>query len=142
MTDSSKLSPLPEIRFRTTIASSKENVWQAVATAEGLGAWFMPNDLEPIEGYRFHLNAAAFGKSPCEVTEVESERRFAFRWGKDWTLAFEIEEAEGGTEVTLIHSGWDSSKSTEFGAPHTQVRETMEQGWSKLILALKSYVEK
>ncbi|MDP4172153.1 MAG: SRPBCC domain-containing protein, partial [Bacillota bacterium] len=48
-----------------------QKVWNAVATAEGLEAWFMPNDFEPVEGHEFHLNAGQFGMSPCKVTKVD-----------------------------------------------------------------------
>jgi hypothetical protein len=46
-------------------------------------------------------------------------------------LTFELREANGKTEFTLIHSGWDSGKKTEFGQPHTLIRGIMDKGWEK-----------
>jgi uncharacterized protein YndB with AHSA1/START domain len=93
-------------------------------------------------GHEFHLNAGQFGISPCKVTEIDSPNRLSFNWAKDWTLTFELKELEGKTEFTLIHSGWDSNKVTEFGAPHTAVRDNMSQGWnSKVMTTLREYVE-
>ena len=38
-----------------------ETVWPYISTAEGIGAWFMPNDMEPIEGKEFILQAGPWG---------------------------------------------------------------------------------
>src|SRR5690348_9665732 len=118
-----KQSALPDIRHTAVLNAPINKVWDAVATAEGLTSWFMPNDMKPEVGYEFLLNAADFGMSPCKVTEVNPPNRLAFNWGKDWTLAFELTEVDGRTEVAIIHSGWDAEKATEFGAPHSMVRD-------------------
>jgi uncharacterized protein YndB with AHSA1/START domain len=103
--------------------------------------WFMPNDMKPVVGHEFQLNAGDFGKSPCKVTEVDPPTRLAFNWGKDWTLTFELKDLDGKTEVTIIHSGWDADKATEFGAPHSIVRGQMDPGWAGLHKKLGAYVE-
>ena len=127
-----------KVRFKAPI----QKVWDAVATSEGLEAWFMPNDMQPEEGHEFHLNAGQFGMSPCKVTKVDPPNTLSFRWGKDWTLSFELLEVADGTEFTLIHSGWDVNKVTEFGAPHTAVRGNMENGWAGMVEnKLRAYVE-
>ncbi|MBB5322950.1 uncharacterized protein YndB with AHSA1/START domain [Anoxybacillus tepidamans] len=35
---------LPDIRQTVVFRALIQKVWQAVATSEGLAAWFMPND--------------------------------------------------------------------------------------------------
>jgi uncharacterized protein YndB with AHSA1/START domain len=132
---------LQDIRQTMVYNAPIQKVWDAVATSEGLAAWFMPNDLQPIEGHEFHLNAAQFGMSPCRVTVVDPPNKLSFNWGKDWTLTFELKELGEQTEFTLIHSGWDANKVTEFGAPHTAVRGNMEQGWAGLVKKLQAFVE-
>lgn len=133
---------LPDIVIKVNLKSSSTKVWNCVATSDGLAGWFMPNDLNAEEGARFHLDAGEFGKSPCEVIEVRPLERFAFRWGKDWTLSFDLYQQSAEINVlTLTHSGWDAAKNTEFGATHTHVRDNMEQGWNKLTASLKTYVE-
>ncbi|MBW7458981.1 SRPBCC domain-containing protein [Paenibacillus sepulcri] len=132
---------LPDIRQTHVFNAPIQKVWDAVATSEGIAAWFMPNDFKPEEGYEFHLEAGPYGSSPCKVTEIDPPNRLSFLWGKDWTLTFELADLAGKTEITLIHSGWDVDKVTEFGQSHTQIRENMAQGWAGLTAALGKYVE-
>ncbi|WP_426450277.1 SRPBCC family protein [Paenibacillus sp. S-38] len=132
---------LPAIRQTQVFNAPIDKVWDAVATAEGIAAWFMPNDFQPVEGHEFHLEAGPFGKSPCKVTEINPPTGLSFRWGQDWTLSFELKDLGGKTEFTLIHSGWDPEKVTEFGETHRVVRERMSQGWVGLVQKLAGYVE-
>jgi uncharacterized protein YndB with AHSA1/START domain len=132
---------LPDIRSTYVFNAPIGKVWDAVATSEGIAAWFMPNDFKPEEGYEFQLNAGPFGMSPCKVTKVDPPHRISFDWGRDWQITFELKELDGKTEFTLIHSGWDADKVTEFGQPHGIVRDTMAQGWTGLAKSLASYVE-
>lgn len=134
-------SILPDIRHTMIFNSPIQKVWEAVATSEGLAAWFMPNDFQPIAGHEFHLHAGPFGMVPCNVTEIDPPHRLSFNWGKDWTLTFELKDLHGKTEFTLIHSGWDANKVTEFGETHTVVRDRMDQGWDRLVKSLCAYVE-
>ncbi|MFC9777073.1 SRPBCC family protein [Paenibacillus chitinolyticus] len=132
---------LPDIRQTQLFNAPIQKVWNAVATSEGIAAWFMPNDFQPELGYEFHLEAGPFGKSPCKVTELDPPNRLSFRWGKDWTLTFELADLDGRTEFTLIHGGWDPEKVTEFGQSHADVRERMSGGWVGLVEALRKQVE-
>jgi uncharacterized protein YndB with AHSA1/START domain len=132
---------LPEIRKTILLNAPIEKVWKAVATSEGIAAWFMPNDFEPVLGREFTLDAGQWGISPCKVTELDPPYRLGFDWAKDWHIVFELKDLNGKTELTLIHSGWDADKVTEFGEPHAVVRERMDHGWSRLQLALRDYVE-
>jgi uncharacterized protein YndB with AHSA1/START domain len=132
---------LPDIRQTLVLNAPVEKVWSAVATSEGIAAWFMPNDFKPVEGYEFHLEAGQFGKSPCKVTEIDPPNRLSFEWGKDWTLTFELVKQGDQTELTLIHGGWDVDKVTEFGQAHELVRERMSEGWSGIVKSLRNYVE-
>jgi uncharacterized protein YndB with AHSA1/START domain len=134
-------STLPDIRRTMVFNAPIQKVWDAVATSEGISAWFMPNDFKPEMGYEFQLNAGPFGMSPCKVTELDPPNRLSFHWGKEWTLTFELKDAEGRTEFTLIHSGWDAEGVTEFGETHAVVRDRMNNGWVGLVDKLKQYVE-
>ncbi|XID91268.1 SRPBCC domain-containing protein [Paenibacillaceae bacterium WGS1546] len=132
---------LPEIRQTLLFDAPIEKVWQAVSTSEGIAAWFMPNDFEPIVGHEFHLEAGPYGKSPCKVTEVDPPTRLSFNWGKEWTLTFELNRVgEDRTEFTLVHGGWSAEGVTEFGEPHEVVRERMNGGWVGLVAKLGEYV--
>lgn len=125
---------LPEIRKVVVVHAPIEKVWNAVATAEGIASWWMPNTFEPVAGTEFILHAGNFGDSPCKVTELDPMSRVGFDWGKDWHLTFELKDrGDRTTEFTLIHSGWDCNKITEFGQPHPMIRDHMDGGWEKIV---------
>ena len=134
------MTALPDIRKTVLLDAPIQKVWQAVATSQGLAAWWMPNTFEPVLGHEFVLHTGPYGDSPCKVTEINPPQRLCFSWGKDWSLTFELRELDGKTELTLIHSGWDTEKVTEFNQPHTAIRGFMESGWGDLA-KLRSYVE-
>jgi len=124
---------LPEIRQKILLKAPIEKVWEAIATSEGIAEWWMPNTFEPILGHKFFLHAGQYGDSPCKVTELVPQSRVGIKWSKDWHLTFELKEIEDKTEFTLIHSGWDAEKVTEFGQPHIVIRDVMDSGWEKII---------
>lgn len=134
-------SALPDIRQQVLLHAPVNKVWEIVSTAQGMGRWFMPSDLEATVGHEFILEAEPFGQSPCKVIEVKPEHKLSFRWGKDWTLTFELEDQPEGTQFTLIHSGWDADQLTEFGQAHAIVRERMEQGWIGIVQKLAQEVQ-
>lgn len=130
-----------EVRKNLVIHAPIDKVWEYVATAEGIAAWFMPNDMEPIEGKEFILQAGPWGNSTCKVTGVNPPNRLSFEWGKDWLITFELKAKENETELTLIHAGWKEGEQTEFGESHSEVRSRMSYGWDGLVLKLKNVVE-
>lgn len=130
---------LADVVQKVFIKAPVSKVWEAVATAEGIAAWFMPNDFKAELGHVFHLDAGNFGKSRCEVVELEPPHRLAFKWDKDWTVTFQLEEADGGTNFTLTHGGWDENTATAFGEKHTIVRERMAGGWVGIVKKLAEY---
>lgn len=139
--DNSKQQTIPDIRKTLVLKAPIAKVWQAVSTAEGIAAWWMPNDFEPAVGHEFHLDAGPYGKSPCKVTAIDPPHKVAFDWDKDWTLTFELKAiADDQTEFTLIHGGWDPEQATAFGEPHEVVWERMDGGWTGIIQELARYV--
>ncbi|WP_054025593.1 SRPBCC family protein [Bacillus sp. FJAT-28004] len=141
MENNNKQGTLPDIRQTLVLNAPIQKVWDAVATSEGIAAWFMPNNFRAELGYEFHLEAGPFGNSPCKVTVLEPPTCLTFEWGKDWSLTFELTDLQGKTECTLIHSGWDVNKVTEFGQSHEEVHGRMSGGWIGLVQNLSKYVE-
>lgn len=102
----------------------------------------MPNTFQAVLGRDFILHAGPYGDSPCKVTELDPPHRLGFNWGKDWKVTFELKELDGKTEFTLIHSGWDAETVTEFGQPHTIIRDRMNEGWVSIVKQkLRDWVE-
>lgn len=139
--DNNTKNTLPDIRQTVVLNAPIQKVWSAVSTAEGMSAWFMPSDFQPVVGHEFHINAGPWGKSPCKVTVIDPPNRLSFNWGKDWTLSFELTDIEGKTEFTLVHSGWTAGEMTEFGEPHDIVRDRMNGGWVGILQKLKATIE-
>lgn len=128
------MNQLQEIKKTILLKAPIERVWTAISTSEGIASWWMPNTFEPVIGKEFVLHAGPYGDSPCKVTELEPPYVVGFDWGKDWHLRMELREVDGQTEFTLTHSGWDSTKQTEFGQPHSVIRGVMEGGWEKIVM--------
>jgi len=138
----SQRGTLPELRHTILLNAPIEKVWQAVATSEGLAAWFMPNDLHPATGHAFTLQTP-FGTSRCKVTEIDPPHRLAFTWGDDWHVTFEMEAVGDKTRFTVIHAGWIAGKvAPETGWTHDVIRNRMDQGWGSSVLPrLREVVE-
>jgi uncharacterized protein YndB with AHSA1/START domain len=95
----------PAVRFRRRYPHAVDRVWAAVATPEGLRAWF-PSAVafEPHVG-----GSITFAGDPHlptthgTVLAFEPPRRFAFTWGGD-ELRITLEPLPGGgTELTLLN---------------------------------------
>ncbi len=126
---------VPEIRKVVVLNAPIEKVWKAVATSEGIAAWWMPNTFEPVVGHSFILHTDHHGDSPCKVTVLEPMKRVGFDWDKDWHLTFELKQLDDGkTEFTLVHSGWNAENSG--------VRDIMNGGWEKIVtVRLRACIE-
>ncbi|UXR77778.1 MULTISPECIES: SRPBCC domain-containing protein [unclassified Staphylococcus] len=140
MQNSSEMKPIEKV---VTLQANKDTVWDAVSTSEGIASWWMPNDFEATPDKAFTLHAGEFGDSPCKVKKVIPKNHLSFYWGKDWEILFKLDEVDSKTtKFTLIHSGWDETKQTEFGQPHPVVQPFMNDGWDDIVkVALPKYLE-
>lgn len=134
---------LEDIRKTVIINAPIQKVWALTATAEGIEAWFMPNDFKAEEGYEFHLQSP-FGPSPCKVLKIEEPHTLSFTWDTEgWVVTFELKEVEGQTEFTLTHGGW---KAVDTILPKANeksdiIRGRMDGGWTGIISKLKKVAE-
>ncbi|EMA6342583.1 SRPBCC domain-containing protein [Bacillus cytotoxicus] len=121
-----------------------QKVWDKVSTAEGVAAWFMPNNLEPKVEHEFHVQSP-FGPSPCKVLEIDEPNRFIFSWDTDgWIVSFILKDLGDKTEFTLIHSGWKQPEETIAKANEkvSVIRDRMAGGWVAIVNEkLKKVVE-
>jgi len=106
-------------------------VWKALTDPALHARWWAAGDVRPVVGHRFDLDMGQWGKQPCEVVQVESERLLKYKYGIGtlntfitWRLA-----AEGaGTRLKLIHEGFD------MDSPMGRMAfEGMGAGWPKLV---------
>ncbi|WP_369137110.1 SRPBCC family protein [Modestobacter versicolor] len=120
--------------FSVEVPGTPEQVWQAVATAQGLSAWFLPTELEEHEGGSLHFSMGPGMGSDGRVTGWDPPRRLAYEedWaalmGKDpealspLTSEFLVEARSGGTCVVRVTSSgfgtgadWESEWWAEMG---------------------------
>ena len=132
---------MPEIRHRVTITAPLGQVYEAIATPEGISQWWTRDGVrgESAEGsllsfYFGHPEPAAVMK----VTRLDPAGQVCWSCvggADEWvgtTLAFDLAETGDETVVLFTHGGWVSS--SEFMA-HCSAR------WAYFLLSLKGYLE-
>jgi len=144
------LNPSVPLRLEMTfeLPGTPEQLWQAIATAEGINAWFMPTDLDEREGGAIVTHMGE-DSSPGTVTGWDPPLRFAYEepvWaalagheGESVTplaTEFLIEARSGGTCVLRVVSsafGTGADWEAEFF-------EEMEKGWRPFFDRLRLYL--
>jgi uncharacterized protein YndB with AHSA1/START domain len=139
-------------------------VWRALSNSKEFGSWFGVALTEPfVPGARVRGTiapttvdaAVAEAQKPyagkpfeCTIDRMERERLFSFRWhpyavdgdvdysAEPTTLvAFELHEVAGGTQVTIVESGFDriplARRAKAFAAN--------EGGWGMVVNLMVKY---
>ena len=104
------------LEFSVEVPGTPEQVWQAIATAKGMSAWFTPTEIEEREGGSLHFTMGPDMDSHGQVTGWDPPRRLVYEedWaalmGKDpdslsaWTSEFLVEAQSGGTCIVHVTS--------------------------------------
>lgn len=104
------------LEFSVEVPGTPEQVWEAVATAKGMSAWFLPTELEERAGGALHFTMGPEMGSDGHVTDWDPPRRIVYEedWaalmGKDpdalspLTSEFIVEAQSGGTCVVRVTS--------------------------------------
>lgn len=110
------------INLAVYVAAPVERVWPFIGTAEGLGRWFNAEvEMEPTPG-GYYVERGSHGGSPYviggHVLSIEPLRGLSvscrvettpdYTWPVYTTMTFTIEAVDGGTRVTLLHSGFEN----------------------------------
>lgn len=158
-------SSTDRIEKHVLLKAPLERVWRAISDAEEFGSWFgmrfdgpfvageplggriVPTTADaevaemqrPYEGIRFEIL----------VDRIEPMRRFSFRWhpgavdpaidyAKEPTtlVAFELEEAPGGTRLTITESGFDKVPIER----RAQAFEGNEGGWEAQLMLITKHL--
>ena len=136
------------------LRAPRARVWRALTDSKEFGAWFQAVFEGPFRsGARVHGRITYPGYEHVEfdvlVEKMEPERRFSFRWhpnavdpnmdySKEPTtlVEFTLEEAEGGTRLRLVESGFDGIPiSRRAGA-----LKANEGGWTIQMTAIERYL--
>lgn len=130
------------------VAGSPEEVWQAIATPEGISSWMMPTELEAREGGALTFHMGPEVESHGHVTGFEPSHRIAYE--EDWaTLVgqsgadvtplvteFVVEARSGGTCVVRVVS---SAFGTGADWEHDFWNE-LDRGWAPMLDNLRLYM--
>jgi uncharacterized protein YndB with AHSA1/START domain len=142
------------IKKQVVLRASRARVWRALTNAQEFGAWFgvkLNGQFAPGERIRGAITHQGYDHLTMEMTieTMEPERRFAWRWhphaidpslnyaDEPTTLVtFELEDAPGGTRLTVVESGFD-------GIPASRRAEAFrgnEGGWTHQMESISRYV--
>ena len=143
------------IEKRVVLRAPRTRVWRALTNAEEFGAWFRVK-LEGAfaEGKWIRGTLAVPGhegvKLEMLIERIDPERYFAYRWhpyavdpkvdysAEPTTLVeFHLEDAEGGTALTIVESGFDRIPL----ARRAEAFRMNENGWAAQTKQLARYVE-
>jgi len=115
------VTPTPDVPLRAVVEyevpGTPEQIWEAIATAEGIGSWFLPTDLDGRVGGAIVTHMGEDVSSPGTVTGWNPPHRFAYEepeWAEftghpgavttPLVTEFLIEARSGGTCVVRIVS--------------------------------------
>jgi uncharacterized protein YndB with AHSA1/START domain len=165
-TTTQKPSQTDRIQKKTVLRAPRSRVWRAISDSKEFGAWFgLTVDGPFVPGAAFTAKSAqtkvdpevAKSQKPYEgmpfeiiIDRVEPERLFSFKWhpfavekdvdysSEPHTLVtFELEEAPGGTHLTITESGFDRVPL----ARRAQAFAMNEQGWAAQAKLIEKYLE-
>jgi uncharacterized protein YndB with AHSA1/START domain len=135
--------PERTIELSQIVDAPPETVHRALTDASELPRWFpSAAESDPRTGgaysYRFEFenDAARNHTYAGEYREVSPER-VAYSWKTEagpTEVDFRISASDGGTEVRLVHSGWDAHSDEGI--------EEFRQGWGFFLGNLKSHLER
>ena len=144
-------TPDVPLRFEHTIEvpGSAAQVWDAIATAQGISAWMSPTELEEREGGSIVFHMGPEESSEGTITGWDPPRRLVYsepNWaalaGQDPSTTtplvteFLVESASGGTCVVRVVSsafGTGADWEQEFMAD-------MSKGWAPMFEHLRLYL--
>jgi uncharacterized protein YndB with AHSA1/START domain len=111
-------------------------VWRALTDPQLHSRWWAAGDVRPIVGHHFDLDMGPFGKQPCEVMEVETERLLRYRFAAgtlDTIITWRLEPEGQGTRLTLTHEGFNLDSPLSRRA-----FEGMKPGWPAVLARLEA----
>lgn len=105
-----------DLEFERTFPHPIDKVWRALTDPEALGAWLMETDFRPEQGCSFRMwcrnESGGTDTYVCSVVSLEAPHRMAWSWvleGRqeegDTRVEFRLREVDGGTHLTVRHTG-------------------------------------
>jgi uncharacterized protein YndB with AHSA1/START domain len=143
------------IEKQLVLRAPRARVWRALTNAEEFGTWFRVKlegaftEGRPLRG-RLIIPGYEHVTLEMLVERIDPERYFSYRWhpyavdpavdysAEPTTLVeFKLEDADGGTAVTIVESGFDHIPL----ARRAEAFRMNGEGWAGQIKHLARYVE-
>lgn len=132
------------IEKKVVINAPLAEVWKAITDPAKIEQWMlMPNNFKAELNSDFTFNAEMNGNHfdiKCKVLELEINKMLVYSWSAPifegiTTVSIQLKSGNGGTELTLIHSGFTENQK--------DVQESHSKGWDlRFVEKLKVVVEK
>lgn len=146
---------LNQIQRSTFIRAPRSRVWRALTDISEFCRWFSAETDDPafLPGVHIRLRSTYPGpyygmQFSVDVAEIVPEQTFSWRWHPGVKLAdedlsqepatlvtFRLEDAEGGTLVTVTETGFDQL----FASRRERVFEENDSGWKTQMAALERH---
>jgi uncharacterized protein YndB with AHSA1/START domain len=150
------VSALNRIERSTFVRAPRSRVWRAVTDIAEFCRWFSAESAESAFTPGAHVRLRSTYPGPyygaefsIDVEEMIPEQTFSWRWhpgvkrpdedltGEPPTLVtFRLEDAEGGTMVTVTETGFDQL----FASRQARVFGENDGGWKHQMAALERYL--
>ncbi len=123
------------IRLSHEYDASAEDLWELVASREGLASWLMDNDFEPVVGHAFTFRTEPRppffdGVVGSQVLRIEPPRLLEISWvggPVDTVVSFVLEPlGPDRTRLDLVHTGF-------AGLRGRAVQHVLGMGWRGLL---------
>jgi uncharacterized protein YndB with AHSA1/START domain len=143
------------IERKILLKAPRKRVWQALSNAEEFGKWFgvklQGKVFAPGQRTQGQVTYPGYEHIKFDVTveRVESERLLSWRWhpapvekGVDYSaepttlVVFELKDAEGGTLLSVVESGFDEVP------PHRRMEAFRQnsEGWDGQMKNIENHV--
>jgi uncharacterized protein YndB with AHSA1/START domain len=154
----SQSSSMSQIQRSTVIQSPRSRVWQALTDVGQFCKWFCCAPVRAGSVFQPGVTVRLMSTSqgPCnqmefemEIVDVAPETLLSWRWhpgapvpGQDLTgepptlVSFRLEDADGGTRVTVTESGFDSL----FEHRRSSAFLDNDGGWKHQLVNLEQYL--
>jgi uncharacterized protein YndB with AHSA1/START domain len=136
------------------LRAPRERVWRAISDAQEFGTWFRVKLEGPFKAgsrVKGQILEPGYEHVVMDVTieRIEPERLLSFRWHPyaidpkvDYSqepttlVEFRLDEAEGGTRLTVVESGFDRIPA----ARRAEALRMNEGGWEEQLKRIQRHV--
>ncbi|MBI1247077.1 SRPBCC domain-containing protein [bacterium] len=123
ISDNTPNSQTETLVFVVELKHPPEKVWRALTDPTLLAQWLLPVfDFQTVPGQQFTFKTEPKpgwdGIVHCRLLESEPCEKISYTWTvgeMDTCVTFTLTATEGGTKMTLMHSGFKPDQKANFG---------------------------